>query len=92
MSPYRKGDQTVRVRGGVVRLRLTTAALVEIAEKLETGSPSALGARLRRATIQDWNIVFAALANPRPDTALSKVELTDLMPCISAVIAEGLTS
>ncbi len=92
MSSYRLGDKIVSVLGEAMRLRLTNAALAEIANVLETETPKALAVRLRKATVSDWNVVLKALANPRPTRSLSTSELRPLMPTLSAVIADGLTS
>ena len=90
MSDFRLGDRHVAVTGVSTRLRLTVSALAEMASGLEAASPSDLAARLRRATIADWNIILRAMASPRPREDLSDAEFSELLPIISVVISTGL--
>lgn len=89
MSGYRVGDQTVVIAGVETRLRLTVSALAKITVGLGADSPATLSDRLRHMSVEDWNLVCRALSSPRPTAGLSKVELTEIMPKISAVIADG---
>jgi len=61
-----------------------------MASALEAESPSDLAARLRRATVADWNIILRAVATPRPVTDVAQSELMELAPILSAVMSEGL--
>ena len=91
MSGYRRGDQLVEIAGQPTRLRLSVAALAEIADVLATESPAALATRLRCASVADWNQILRAVATPRPNAPLAKDELMTLMPILGSVIAKGLT-
>jgi len=90
MSEFRIGDRFVEVDDVEMRLRLTVSSLAEIASGLEADSPSELAARLRRASAADWNLILQAMATPRPVEALSKPQLIELVPTLSAVMTEGL--
>ena len=91
MIGFRIGDRDVIIDGVETRLRLTVSALAEIAVGLEAQSPKALANRLRKMSVADWNVVVKALAKPVPKTDLSKTKLTEIMPALSAVIADGLS-
>jgi hypothetical protein len=90
MSAFRLGDRQGVIAGVETRLRLTLSGLAEITSALGTDSPSALAARLRDATDADWNIVLRAMAQPRPKTVLTQADLGQVLPALSAVIADGL--
>ncbi|GGX56130.1 hypothetical protein GCM10011309_01070 [Litorimonas cladophorae] len=90
MNAYRLGDRQVIIAGVETRLRLTLSGLAEITSALGTDTPSVLAARLREATDADWNIVLRAMAQPRPKTGLTQADLGEILPALSAVIADGL--
>ena len=90
MSAFRPGDRTVEIAGVCHRLRLSVSALAEMATAFEAESPKALAARLRTATVADWNTVLRIVATPRPTTALERDELLAVMPDLSALISDGL--
>ena len=90
MSGFRLGDGQVVIAGVETRLRLTLSGLAEITSARGTDTPSALAARLREATDADWNIVLMAMAQPRPKTGLTQADLGQILPVLSAVIADGL--
>jgi len=92
VSSFRPGDRTVEIAGVATRLRLTVAALAEMADALEVDSPGAMATRLRTATPEDWNILLGCLASPKPETQLSAAQLAVILSEISAVIAEGLST
>ena len=92
MSEFRIGDRRVVIAGVPTHLRLSLSALAEMASGLEAGSPAELAARLRRAAAADWTLILQAMATPRPTEDLSKTELLALVPTLSAVMSEGLTS
>ena len=87
---FRLGDRQIEVAGVSTSLRLTVSSLAEMASGLKAQSPTELAARLRRATAADWNIILRAVATPRPVTDVSKSELMDLVPILSALMSEGL--
>ena len=90
MSGFRPGDRTVEIAGVCHRLRLTVSALAEMANVFEAESPKALAARLRRATVSDWNEVLRIVVMPPPAKALERNELLPLLPELSALISDGL--
>lgn len=92
MSGYRIGDRRIVAAGEPVRLRLSVSALAEIAVHFAAEDAQDLAVKLRGAGAKDWNAVYAALATPRPLTALTDSELAQILPEISLVIAEGLKS
>ena len=89
MSSYRMGDRVVEVSGQSYRLRLTVSALAEIASVFEAQSPKALADVLRSASLADWNRVLRCVAMPKP-AALTREDMEQIMPEISALITEGL--
>ena len=90
MSGFRPGDRTVDIAGVSHRLRLTVSALAEMASVFEAESPKALAARLRRATVSDWNEVLRIVAMPSPSRALQREELLSVLPEVSVLISDGL--
>ena len=96
MSSYRPGDRSVTINGVPTRLRLTVAALAEIAEMTHSSTPAALANRLRQAGRETgsgvWQGILRALATPRPEGEISEAEMARLLPDIAAVITEGLGS
>ena len=89
MSSYRMGDRRVEVAGQSYRLRLTVSALAEIAFVFEAQSPKALAGVLRTASLADWNRVLRCVATPKP-ASLTREDMMQILPDISALIAEGL--
>ena len=89
MSSYRMGDRRVEVAGQSYRLRLTVSALAEIASVFEAQSPKALAGVLRSASLADWNRVLRCVAMPKP-ASLTREDMEQIMPEISALITEGL--
>lgn len=89
MSDFRIGDRIIEIAGTRHRLRLSVSALAEIASVFEAESPKALAARLRKATVSDWNRVLRIVATPRPMT-LERDEMLAVMPELSALISDGL--
>lgn len=90
MSGYRIGDRRIVVAGEPVKLRLSVSALAEIAVHFAAEDARDLAVKLRGSGAKDWNAVYAALAIPCPQTALTESELAQILPEISLVIAEGL--
>ena len=90
MNSYRLGDREVEVAGRTYRLRLTVAALAQLASVFEAESPKALAASLRKADLTDWNRVFRCVATPTPISDFGREELVQILPELSALIADGL--
>ena len=90
MSAYRLGDRVVEVAGQSYRLRLSVAALAQMASVFEAESPKALADCLRKADVVDWNKVFRCVATPILASDVTREELVKILPEISALIAEGL--
>lgn len=91
MSEYRAGDRIINIGGVRTRLRFNLSALAEMAELMRAESPSDLARGLRKAGVAEWNLILQALAMPRPETPLNEDQLAELLPTLSAVIAEGFT-
>ena len=89
MSGYRLGDRHVEIAGQSHRLRLTVSALAEMASVFDAQSPKALADGLRHASLADWNRVLRCIAVPTP-LGLGREALVQIMPDLSALIAEGL--
>ena len=90
MSAYRLGDRVVEVAWQSYRLRLSIAALAQMASVFEAESPKALADCLRKADVFDWNKVFRCVATPILASDVTREELVKILPEISALIAEGL--
>ena len=90
MSSYRLGDRVVEVVGQSYGLRLTVAALAQMASVFEAESPKALADCLRKASVADWNKVFRCVATPTPSSDFGREDLADILPELSALIADGL--
>lgn len=84
------GDREVEVAGQSYRLRLSVAALAQMASVFEAESPKALASCLRKADVFDWNKVFRCVATPILASDVTREELVKILPEISALIAEGL--
>jgi hypothetical protein len=84
------GDRQVVVTGQVYRLRLTVSALAQMASVLEADSPKALAARLRKAGLAEWNVVFRCVATPASKTAFGREKMVEILPSLSALMSEGL--
>ena len=84
------GDREVEVAGQSYRLRLSVAALAQMASVFEAESPKALASCLRQANLTDWNKVFRCVATPILASDVTREELVKILPEISALIAEGL--
>ena len=89
MSDFRIGDRRVEIAGRQHRLRLSVSGLAEMAAVFEADNPKALAARLRKATVEDWNRVLRIVATPRP-MMLGRDEMLAVMPDLSALISDGL--
>ena len=92
MSEFRPGDRYVVIDGMRRRLRLSISALAEIAHVLQAETPSELAGNLRRAGPPEWNLILNAMATPRPEIDLSEERLAQIVPILSAVISESLTT
>lgn len=92
MSEFRPGDRYVVIDGMRRRLRLNISALAEIADVLQAQTPPELARNLRRAGPPEWNLILNAMATPRPEIDLSEERLAQIVPILSAVISEGLTT
>jgi len=88
---FRQGDRYVDIGGVGTRLRFSLSALAEMAELMRAESPSDLARGLRKAGVAEWNLILQALATPRPETPVGVDELAEILPTLSAVIAEGFT-
>ena len=91
MSDFRLGDRTVIIAGQSTRLRLSVSALAEMADGLAVGSPTQMAEKLRQASLSDWNVMVSAMAHPCPVEALSRDQLSSLLPVLSLMVAESLT-
>jgi len=90
MSEFRVGDRIAEITGQPYHLRLSVSALAEMAFRLEAESPKALAARLRSATLADWNIVLDCVTRPVLTRDLGREEMLSVLPILSAVITDGL--
>ena len=90
MSSYRIGDRRVEVAGQSYRLRLSVAALAQMASVLEAESPNALADSLRQANLAEWNKVFRCVATPVPVSDFGREDVVKILPELSALIADGL--
>ena len=90
MSAYRLGDRVVEVAGQSYRLRLSIAALAQMASVFEAESPKALADCLRKADVVDWNKVFRCVATPTPTSDFGHENLVQILPELSALITDGL--
>ena len=90
MSAYRLGDRVVEVAGQSYRLRLSIAALAQMASVFEAESPKALASCLRQANLTDWNKVFRCVATPTPTSDFGHENLVQILPELSALITDGL--
>ena len=90
MSRYRLGDRVVEVAGQSYCLRLSVAALAQMASVFEAESPKALADCLRKADVTDWNRVFRCVSTPTPISDFGREELMQILPELSALIADGL--
>ena len=91
MSEYRAGDRIINIGGVRTRLRFSLSALAEMAELMRAESPSDLARGLRRAGVAEWNLILKTLATPRPNKPLRQDSFAEILPTLSAVIAEGFT-
>lgn len=90
MSGYRAGDRRVVISGRQHRLRLSVSSLAEMAHAFEAETPKALAARLRIATLADWNQVLACVATPSLPRDLPREEMLSLLPILSELMTDGL--
>ena len=90
MSRYRLGDRVVEVGGQSYRLRLSVAALAQMASVFEAESPKALADSLRQANLAEWNKVFRCVATPVPVSDFGREDVVKILPELSALIADGL--
>ncbi|MGB3455818.1 MAG: hypothetical protein WBG08_06235 [Litorimonas sp.] len=92
MSGYRRGD----VRTSLGPLRLSVAALAEMADRLDADSPAALSRRLRRLEEADARIVLEALLRPagKADAvgSLASSAVAGLMPDAAICISQALSA
>ena len=89
MSEFRPGDKSVEIKGEIYRLRLTVSALAKLADVFQAEDPKALAARLRKATLADWNMILRTVATPQP-SVLQRAEMLAVIPELSALMTEGL--
>lgn len=90
MSNYRLGDRVVEVAGQSYRLRLSVAALAQMASVFAAESPKALADYLRKADLAEWNKVFRCVATPIPASEFGRDALVGILPELSALISDGL--
>jgi len=92
MTSFRPGDRIVRLGGVETRLRFTISALAEIADQLQASSPSELAEKLRGASSHEWSHVVRALTMPRFKGEFPESDFAELLPVVSRVIADGLST
>ncbi len=90
MRGYRAGDKVVEIAGQEHCLRLSVSSLAEMANVFKAETPKALAARLRRATLADWNRVLACVATPVLPRDMHRDEMLSLLPILSELITDGL--
>ena len=89
MSGFRPGDRTVLIKGELCRLRMTVSALANMANVFQADSPKALAARLRKATLADWNMILQIVSTPRP-AVLQREDMMKVMPELGWLMTDGL--